>query len=185
MLGFGQRRRVPPPPTAPKTVAHPSGPHIGWWRPPCAASCAPRYRKWCYHQRYSQPRLDKPQQFPRDLRSNALPVLRLHILLPVKAIPYGALKLGVYEAYEILLGSALASWGLSKFAKSMICGACSGVTTGAFNCRAISSCLQKQCKRVSLMFQGLQMRQEATHRRKKTIVASICIQLLAHMHQET
>uniref|UniRef100_A0A7S4GAT8 ADP,ATP carrier protein n=1 Tax=Eutreptiella gymnastica TaxID=73025 RepID=A0A7S4GAT8_9EUGL len=51
-------------------------------------------------------------------------------IILVKAIPYGALKLGVYEAYEILLGSALASWGLSKFAKSMICGACSGVTTG-------------------------------------------------------
>ena len=25
----------PPPPTTPKTVAHPSGSHIGWRQPPC------------------------------------------------------------------------------------------------------------------------------------------------------
>ena len=28
---------VPPPPTAPQTVEHPSGSHIGWRRPPWAA----------------------------------------------------------------------------------------------------------------------------------------------------
>ena len=38
--GLGQPKgggEAPPPPTAPKTVAHPSGSHIGWRQPPCAA----------------------------------------------------------------------------------------------------------------------------------------------------
>lgn len=42
----------------------------------------------------------------------------------------GALKLGVYEGYELLLGGWLARWGCSKFLKSMCCGAAAGVTTG-------------------------------------------------------
>ena len=36
-----QRGGRPPPPTAPKTVAHPSGSHIGWRRPPWSALPAP------------------------------------------------------------------------------------------------------------------------------------------------
>jgi hypothetical protein len=47
-----------------------------------------------------------------------------------KTIPVGALKLGVYEGYELLLGGWLARWGCSKFLKSMCCGAAAGVTTG-------------------------------------------------------
>lgn len=42
----------------------------------------------------------------------------------------GALKIAVYEAYDLLFSAPFAAWGMSKFAKSMFCGACSGVTTG-------------------------------------------------------
>lgn len=45
-------------------------------------------------------------------------------------VPYGALKIGVYEVYEMLLGTTFARWGFSKFMKSMMCGAVAGVTTG-------------------------------------------------------
>ena len=49
VLGLGQRRGgIPPPfgggwgsppPTAPQTVEHPLGSHIGWRRPPCLWGC--------------------------------------------------------------------------------------------------------------------------------------------------
>ena len=50
--GLGQPRgggEGSPPPTAPKTVAHPSGSHIGWQRPPCprASSFAHQRLLWC------------------------------------------------------------------------------------------------------------------------------------------
>eukprot|EP00668_Euglena_longa_P002615 GGOE01003058.1.p1 GENE.GGOE01003058.1~~GGOE01003058.1.p1 ORF type:complete len:516 (-),score=164.71 GGOE01003058.1:346-1830(-) len=73
-----------------------------------------------------------PQALTRIFRSRGA----LKILLAVwtitlfKTVPYGALKIGVYEVYELLLGSAFARWGFSKFMKSMLCGAISGVTTG-------------------------------------------------------
>eukprot|EP00667_Euglena_gracilis_P007417 EG_transcript_7491 len=51
-------------------------------------------------------------------------------IILVKAIPTGALKIAVYEAYDLLFSAPFAAWGMSKFAKSMFCGACSGVTTG-------------------------------------------------------
>jgi hypothetical protein len=59
-------------------------------------------------------------------------------------IPYGALKIGVYEVYEILLGSALARWGFSKFLKSMVCGACAGVTTGLLTARHMAEAATPQ-----------------------------------------
>ena len=41
VLGLGQRREGGgvPPPTAPQTVEHPSGSHIGWRRPPVQQFC--------------------------------------------------------------------------------------------------------------------------------------------------
>lgn len=73
-----------------------------------------------------------PQAMARIFRSpGAMKVLfAVWTITLFKTIPYGALKIGVYEVYEILLGSALARWGFSKFLKSMVCGACAGVTTG-------------------------------------------------------
>eukprot|EP00667_Euglena_gracilis_P006430 EG_transcript_6482 len=73
-----------------------------------------------------------PQALARIFKSRGA----LKILLAVwtitlfKTVPYGALKIGVYEVYEMLLGTTFARWGFSKFMKSMMCGAVAGVTTG-------------------------------------------------------
>eukprot|EP00669_Euglena_mutabilis_P008073 TRINITY_DN3213_c0_g1_i1.p1 TRINITY_DN3213_c0_g1~~TRINITY_DN3213_c0_g1_i1.p1 ORF type:complete len:468 (-),score=24.92 TRINITY_DN3213_c0_g1_i1:132-1511(-) len=48
----------------------------------------------------------------------------------LKSIPNGALKIATYEFFDIFLTTSFASWGLSRFTKSMVCGAFSGMTIG-------------------------------------------------------